>query len=50
MEYDLGQKLTHARKTKLEFILETIWDTTRAGHRPEDLVEENMSALDSLDM
>lgn len=50
MEYDLGQKLTHARKAKLEFILETIWDTTRAGHRPEDLVEEKMSALDSLDM
>jgi len=50
MQYDLGQKLTHARKTKLEFILETIWDTTGAGHRPEDLVEEKMSALDSLDM
>ncbi len=50
MEYDLGQKLTHARKTKLGFILETIWDTTRAGHRTEDLVEEKMSVLDTLDM
>jgi hypothetical protein len=50
MKYDVGQMFTHSRKSKLEFILETIWDTTRAGHRPEDLVEEKMSALDSLEI
>jgi hypothetical protein len=50
MKYGLGQKFTNSRKQKLEFMLETIWDATQAGHRPEDRIEETMSALDSLDM
>jgi len=50
MKYGLGERFTNSRKQKLEFMLETVWDATQAGHRPEDLVEEKMSALDSLDM
>ncbi|KKN90491.1 hypothetical protein LCGC14_0228600 [marine sediment metagenome] len=50
MKYDVGQMFTNSRKQKLEFMLEAVWVAACASHRPEGLIEEKMSALDSLDM